>query len=328
MTTLSKPLAVLRKLWQVHAPLTFLAAVMSGLTLFFVLGIFVDSRLITGAPAWLKPAKFGVSIIVYTFTVLWLLSLLEAERPRTQRLIRVLGWIITVVFVVEMIAIVWQVVRGTTSHFNIATPLDTFLFSTMGVAITVLWLSNVVIAGLLLRQRFTRPAFAWALRLGLIISLIGMAEGFLMTSPTAQQLAGWQRGEPVVVAGAHSVGVPDGGPGLPVLNWSTTGGDLRVGHFVGMHALQVLPLIGYLITRRRRWSDSRELALIWTAALSYLGLTLLLTWQALRAQPITAPDSLTLSVFAGIAGSALMAVLWITWGGWQKTSASPVTDSL
>ena len=89
-------------------------------------------------------------------------------------------------------------------------------------------------------------AFGWALRLGLIIAMVGMGEGFLMTNPTAQQLAGWQAGEAVTIAGAHSVGVPDGGPGLPVVNWSTTGGDLRIGHFVGMHALQVLPfLAGY-----------------------------------------------------------------------------------
>ena len=316
------PVSFIRKLWHTHAPLTLLALVMTGLTLFFIAGIFLDSRIITGAPAWLKPTKFGISITIYVLTLTWLLSLIEAKRPRTQRLIAIIGWVVAGVFVVEMIAIVGQVIRGTTSHFNVATPLDAFLFSMMGTAIVILWLTNLLVAALLLRQKFENPAFAWALRLGLIIAIIGMGEGFLMTSPTAQQLAGWEAGGPVTVAGAHSVGVPDGGPGLPVVNWSTAGGDLRIGHFVGMHALQVLPFFAFFVTRRRRLSHSQQTSLVWTAASFYLGLTLLLTWQALRAQPIIAPDALTLGVFAGLVSAvAVTSTLILRLGSSQRMKA-------
>jgi len=275
---------------------------MMGLTVFFLVGIFADSTVISGAPAWLKPAKFGISIAIYTLTLVWMLGLIEAKRPRTRRLIAIIGWVVTVVFIAEMIPISLQVIRGTTSHFNITTPFDTFLWSVMGIAITILWFTNLLVAILLMRQRFANPALGWALRLGLIVALIGMAEGFLMTSPTAQQLAGWQAGGAVTIAGAHSVGVPDGGPGLPVVNWSTTGGDLRIGHFVGMHALQVLPFIAWFLSRRRKLSKGQQTGLVWTASGFYLGLTLLLTWQALRAQPIIAPDALTLSAFAALVG--------------------------
>ena len=312
--THANPVSFLRELWRTHAPLTLLSLVMLGFTLFFIVGIFTDSRVITGAPAWLKPAKFGISIAIYSLTLTWLLGFIRAERLRTQRLVNAIGWITVGVFVVEMVPIVLQVVRGTTSHFNVATPFDTFLWSTMGTAITLLWFTTLLVAVLLLRQRFENPAFAWALRLGLIIALIGMAEGFLMTSPTAQQMAGWQAGEAVTIAGAHSVGVPDGGPGLPVVNWNTTGGDLRVGHFVGMHALQVLPFVGWFVTRRSRkpLSQRQQTGLVWTAGGFYLGVTLLLTWQALRAQPLTRPDALTLAAFTALtilAGFAVTVIL-------------------
>ena len=108
--------------------------------------------------------------------------------------------------------------------------------------------------------------------------------------------------------GAHSVGVEDGGPGLPLVGWSTTGGDLRVGHFVGLHAMQVLPLLGFALTRPwavRRWSQRTRTRLVWTAGASYLGLTVFVTWQALRGQSIVAPDPLTLAVAAAGAAIAL-----------------------
>ena len=325
------PVSFIRRMWRTHAPLTLMSLTMALLTVFFIIGIFADSTTIVGAPAWLKPAKFGISIVLYTLTITWLLSFVRAERSRTKRLVNAIGWITVGVFIVEMVPIVLQVLRGTTSHFNIATPLDAAMFSMMGIGVTVLWFTNFVLAVLLLRQRFDSPAFGWAIRLGLIIAMIGMAEGFLMTSPTAQQLAGWRAGAPVTIAGAHSVGVPDGGPGLPVVNWSTTGGDLRVGHFVGMHALQVLPFVGWFVTRRRRFAKNRsakrltgrqQTALVWTAGGFYLGLTLLLTWQALRAQPLIAPDALTLSVFAVMSTVALLATL-IIYGRTRREARVP-----
>jgi hypothetical protein len=300
------------RLWQVHAPLTLFSLTMALFTLFFVVGIFADGRVITGQPAWLKPAKFGVSITVYTLTLTWLLGFIRTERRWLKRLVNALAWIIITVFVVEMIPITLQVMRGTTSHFNFGTPFDAAMTSIMGVAIVVLWLANFVLAAVLLFQRFENPAFAWALRLGLVIAIVGMGLGFLMTSPTAQQMASWQAGAPVTVIGAHAVGVPDGGPGLPVTGWSTQGGDLRVGHFVGMHALQVLPFLGWFMARRRGLRSGQQVALVWTAAASYLLLTLLLTWQALRAQPLIAPDALTLAAFAAIIAATALAVAIIT----------------
>lgn len=112
----------------------------------------------------------------------------------------------------------------------------------MAVTVVILWAGTLVIALLLLRARIADRASAWAVRSGVLIALVGAAFGFLMTQPSAGQRAAGGL-DTADVVGAHAVGVPDGGPSMPLTGWSTTGGDLRVPHFVGMHALQVLPLL-------------------------------------------------------------------------------------
>ncbi|HEY7976533.1 MAG TPA: hypothetical protein VID72_14385, partial [Ktedonobacterales bacterium] len=100
----------------------------------------------------------------------------------------------------------------------------------------------------------------------------------------------------------------DGGPGLPLLGWSTRGGDLRIPHFFGLHALQVLLALGWLLTTRRARSwltTSQRLALVWTAGLGYLSVIGIFTWQALRGQSIVAPDAATLAAF-GLSISAVV----------------------
>jgi hypothetical protein len=211
-----------------------------------------------------------------------------------------------------MVIIAGQALRGTISHFNSATPFDGILYGIMGISILIVFLLNLIAAVLLLLQRLPDPVLAWSLRLGLLLSMVGMAVAFLMTQPTAIQMETLRAGGTLTIVGGHSVGVVDGGPGLPFLGWSTIGGDLRIAHFVGLHALQVLPLFGWLLGRRRFnvLPTRHRVALVWTVSLAYLGLIGLLTWQALRAQPLLAPDTLTLQVCA-----VLLAVTGLTMTG-------------
>ena len=186
------------------------------------------------------------------------------------------------------------------------------VFSAMGVMITLFWLINVVMAIFLGLQKFDRPEWGLAIKLGLFLAVIGAGLGYLMTSPTAEQLATMEAtGRPTQLIGAHSVGVPDGGQGLPFVGWSTEGGDLRIGHFIGLHGMQVLPLIGWFIVKQNsRLSARRKNGLIWTAGLSYLGVIFVVTWQALRAEPLIYPSTLTLISWAIWLVATITASLW------------------
>jgi len=191
----------------------------------------------------LKPAKFAVSIALYSFTLRWFLAQVRGH----ARLVRLVSYDTALGFLVEVVAIVGQVVRGRTSHFDIATPLDAFIFARMRDAIVLVFLLACLAAILLLRQRLPDPALAAALRGGLGLALVRMAAAVLMTVPTPLTAVAFVAGQ----SGAHSVGVADGGPGLPLVGWSTVGGDLLVAHFVGLHALPLLPLFAWVLNWRR-----------------------------------------------------------------------------
>ena len=260
-----------------HRGLYAFAVAMAALTPVLAVLAVVDARVLLGAPLWLKPLKFAISLALYSATLAWMLGQLR------ERALQRVGWIVTVASAVEMAIIVGQAAVGNRSHYNVDTPLSAALWSTMGMTIVVLWLATLAVALRFLRGGGTRPgrAATTAVRLGLVVALVGLAEGFLMAT-----------------AGAHAVGVPDGGPGLPLVGWSTTGGDLRIAHFVGMHALQGLPLIAAGLAVTRRFDELARIRLVGIAAVAWTGLTVLLTWQALRAQPLLAPDALTLGALA------------------------------
>ena len=288
-----------------HRPLMAFAGAMAILAVVATVGVFVDDRTLVGVPIWTKPLKFAISFVVYGVALAWMLSLLRRGRR--------VGWwtglVITVASVIEMVIVVGQVVRGRQSHFNAATPLDATLFAVMGATILVLWLANVLVAVLLLRDRVADPALTWALRLGALIMIGGLSVGLLMVQPTADQQRAMNAGAAPTLVGAHSVGVPDGGPSMPLTGWSTTGGDLRIPHFLGIHALQLLPL---LVLALRRFPPPAQLRLVFVAAGTYAGMVGLVLWQALRSQPLLHPDGLTLGALAGLLAVAGTAAVLVT----------------
>lgn len=250
MTRLHKPLLV--------AGVVHLVAVIPALV-----AMAADDTLVLGINRWIKPAKFLLSVGIYLLTFAWMI-------PRVQRADRsksVIAWGVLLVMTGEVVFIALQAARGATSHFNIATSFDRFVFQTMGVLILIN--TGLVVWLLMLFMRSPEPmrrAQLAGIRLGLLLFVVGGLEGGMM-----------------VAANAHAVGVPDGGPGLPFVNWSTEAGDLRSAHFVGLHALQALPILGWFLSRRDHDAGVdtvRVVAAAW--GLLFAGLT----WLAISGTPL------------------------------------------
>jgi hypothetical protein len=290
------------RLWAASPPLTAASLLMLGALAVFLAGLALDPRVITGSPAWLKPAKFAGSTAIYMLTLAWIVSHLRAW----PRLRRVVGWTTAVILVAEVGGIALQAWRGTTSHFNVATPFDVTVFALMGFGILVQTIASIAVAVVLWRTTLSDRALTWALRLGLTITILGASTGGLMTQPTGAQLAEAERTGRIQVAGAHTVGAPDGGRGLPGTGWSLEHGDLRVPHFVGLHAMQVLPALSLWFA----WlgvGERRRAGLVLMAGASYATLFLILLTQALRGQSVVTPDVVTmmmLGVWAAVTGAA------------------------
>jgi len=318
MTTESERLLATLSGIRWHRPLLGLAVAMAALAVACGIGMLVDDRTLLGVNAWEKPLKFAISTSVYAITWSWLIGQLQ----RGRRIAWWAGTISAVLLLIELAIITGASLFGITSHFNVTTPLNTTLWSIMAFSITALWVATFVVSILLFRNPLGDRARTLAIRAGALISLVGMGLAFLMTGPTAQQLDDFQG-----IAGAHTVGLADGGPGLPLLGWSTVAGDLRIPHFVGMHALQVIPLLLILIElASRRVARLRDgevrYRLVAIITVVYVAVLALLTWQALRGQSIVQPDATTLAIALVIAASALAAVVTALVAPTARTSAS------
>lgn len=211
-----------------------------------------------------KTLKFDLSIALYTVTMAWVLAPLPtAFKASVERRI-------AVAMAIETFMVALQAARGVRSHFNVAAPLDMVVFQLMGLAILYnTWqLVRTLRCYLGPLTQHLDPARRRAIQLGLGSLLLGSVVGGYM----AQHLA-------------HAVGVADGGPGLPLLGWSTRGGDLRVAHFFGLHGVQLLLLVQVFMAARRTALPRQE-RVLWTTFAVHTLITAALFALALRGLPL------------------------------------------
>lgn len=196
-------------------------AMLFGMVICFALS-FVDARLIAGASVWEKPAKFFLSLIVQALTVAWAISLL----PKPARGIKTATWIFAFAAWFELFYMIFRASRGEASHFNQSSHFAIVMYALMGVGAVSLTGTSAFIGWRLWRQRgadILREATSLGLMLG---AVLGTIAGGYLSSHTSHWIGGDM----------------NDASGLGFFHWSTTGGDLRVAHFIGLHATQAMPL--------------------------------------------------------------------------------------
>ncbi len=271
-----------------------------------------DPRTLGGVSVWEKPLKFFISSVIFSITYSWLSSFIT----KGSRWVKRAGLFIAVSLAVELILIVAMASIGQTSHFNVSSATSIVIWSLMATFISIVLFSTLFISTMILIQKDQEFNLRLALALGSFNTAVGMGLAYLMTRPTANQLANYQG-----IAGSHSVGVSDGGPGLPFFGWSTVAGDLRVGHFFGLHSIQVavvllaITLVAPVMFR---------VPLLIVGNLTWLGFVGLVTWQSLRAEPFSAPSDLTLTVFGALLGVAALSFVLLVLSQ-RRAGAKPLT---
>jgi hypothetical protein len=215
------------------------------------------STQVFGVNAWYKPFKFAFSTLAFAWAMAWYCYYLPDFN------IRLFNWSIIILLGFEIVYIAIQASKGQLSHFNISTSFYAAMYSLMAVAASLVTIYTAYVGFLFFKHSFAElpDYYVWAIRLGIIIFVIFSFQGFAMGSRLS-----------------HSVGAINDNSNWFIVGWSTTVGDLRIAHFIGMHALQVLPLLAYFLLK--------NVPLTISLSILYVLLAVYTLVQALQGKPL------------------------------------------
>jgi len=233
-----------------HSPLLYwIVIVHLVLAIVSITSSFMDDRTLMGVNVWMKPLKFSISVAIYILTVGFLMTLYPFSKKKKNLINNIVCWTL----LIELGLIIYQASGGVQSHYNISNPFDGLIFTAMGILIAI----NVIIMALFIFETIrlklkTPKLLQWAILLGWVIVFFGSWVGGQMISEMS-----------------HNIGVEDGGPGLPLVNWSTIAGDLRVAHFFGLHGLQIIPILALLISNKSKTSARSQIIIVTVFGIAY-----------------------------------------------------------
>lgn len=262
-------LTLIREIFFRNKILAYLGTIFMILT--FILSIYavINPVQILGINSMIKPIKFCMSTWAYAWTMSYLLYYVNIQRS-----VKWYSILACFVMIFENGVITVQAFRGKLSHFNQSELVGGILYAIMGVMIVWLTTATVVISVRFILQKTyaISPPFALSIKIGLIMFVLFSFLGGYMS-----------------VINNHNVGGVIGQTGLPLLNWSTLFGDIRVAHFFGIHSLQVIPIFGYFMSIRFI-DESRAKTYIWLGTILYFSFICFTLYQALVGLPFIRLD--------------------------------------
>lgn len=225
-----------------------------------------DPRLLEGIPVWFKPMKFALSFAMMFGTLFLVEQRLSADW-RNGWTLRVTVAVMATAMISEMAYMTFMAAQQEASHFNFSTPFTTLMYNLMGVGAVSLMIGVAIFGTVTLRDARANlgPALRWGVGWGFLLS-------FALTLVTAGYMSS---------AGTHVGLVTEGAATLPFLGWSSEVGDIRPAHFMALHAMQALPLIGIFFDRRG--IAARQMRWV---VLAYTILTMAIFAQALSGMPL------------------------------------------
>lgn len=237
------------------------------LTIFFLLASATDYRLFNEISVWSKPFKFALSFAVYFATLLIFARYLPLGYLR-KGMGRLIAVSITFVALGEMAYLTIQSALGEASHFNSTTSFHALMYVLMGIGATWLVAAPLGLGWVIGRNSAKNNPMVLSIIIGLALTFIlGGGFGGYLSSQTNH----W------VNAAATDAN------GILLFNWATDGGDLRVAHFFGLHAMQAVPLFALLLPKKMR--NNTASALVVTFSVVYAAFSVHTFVQAIQGQP-------------------------------------------
>ncbi len=302
-TSLATLFSFLAPVWGLNPSICLMVLISVLAVIGSSIGLCFDQTMIHGEFAWVKPLKFSISFVLYGASLIFISQYLGSSK----RLLKATSVAALFGSIAELGVIVAQALLASHVQSGANPLIETVLWFVVKLAIMPVAFAILAMLLMLLREKNLPTVLGSSICWGALLSIVGFIPGFLMLMPESMQHVFCNQS-----LYDHVLGHLSSASKIPYLGWSQVVGDLRVAHFVGLHALQLLPMLGYAVTKLfRDYSIQRQTALVSVAGFTYFAFVILLTMQALHGESIFSPGHSSINAFFTLSAISASAAAFI-----------------